>query len=174
MGTLKKAKGFDRLIRIHQKLRQDGLPVHTYILGQGPLQEQLRAQCRKAGVAESVTFLGYMTNPYKYVAKADLYVCSSYREGFSTAVTEALIVGTPVCTTLVSGMTEMLGENNDYGIITKNDEEALYQGIKRLLESPGLLMDYKEKAKERRCLFSTEKTTKSVEKMFESIMTEGK
>ena len=91
------------------------------------------------GIADVVTLLGYQTNPYKYVAKCDLFVCASFAEGFSTAATEALIVGTPVCTVEVSGMKEMLGENNEWGVVTENDDEALYHGIKQLLDEPSLL-----------------------------------
>lgn len=61
-------------------------------------------------LTDTFTFLGYRDNPYKYVKKADLYVCSSRREGFSTAVTEALIVGTPVVSTNCSGAYELLGK----------------------------------------------------------------
>lgn len=60
-----------------------------------------------------------------------MYVCSSRREGFSTAVTEALIVGTPVVSTNCSGAYELLGKNNEYGIVTENNEDALYEGIKK-------------------------------------------
>ena len=95
----------------------------------------------------------------------DLYVCSSRSEGFSTSVTESLIVGTPVVTTLCSGMKEMLGENNEYGIVTENDEDALYEGIKKMLTTEGLLEYYSEKALERGKKFSTEKTVKAVENM---------
>ena len=98
-----------------------------------------------------------------------MFVCASYAEGFSTAATEALIVGTPVCTVEVSGMKEMLGENNEWGIVTENDEEALYQGIKRLLDDPELLTHYKEKAAERGRTFSTENTVKAVEEMLLSL-----
>ena len=97
-------------------------------------------------MADSFTFLGYQTNPYKYAARTDLFVCCSLSEGFSTAATEALIVGTPVCTVEVSGMKEMLGEHNEWGIVTKNSEEALYQGIKDLLDHPDKLAYYKEKS----------------------------
>ena len=38
-----------------------------------------------------VTLLGYKVNPYKYIKNCDLFVCASFAEGFSTAVTEALI-----------------------------------------------------------------------------------
>ena len=76
-------------------------------------------------------------------------------KGFSTAATEELIVGTPVCATQVSGMDELLGDN-EFGLITENDEEALYAGIKQLLDDPKLLERYRQQAKRRRTDFSTE------------------
>ncbi len=165
VGSLKAVKGFDRLLRIHQRLRNENIPVHTYILGEGADERILKQQAEELGIGSSVTFLGYRTNPYKYVAKCDLFVCSSHREGFSTAVTEALIVGTPVCTTLVSGMKEMLGENNEYGYITENSEEALYNGVKHLLVDSKLLLHYKNMSEERGKYFSTNRTVKKVEEM---------
>ena len=113
----------------------------------------------------SVTLLGYDTNPYKYVARCDLFLCASHAEGFSTAATEALIIGTPVCTVEVSGMKEMLGEHNEWGVVTKNSEEALYQGIKDLLDDPALLAHYKAKATERGKQFNTESTVRAAEMM---------
>lgn len=165
VGKIIPNKGFDRLARIHKRLREDGLPVHTYILGSGDQQRDIELYLRKCHLEDSFTFLGYQTNPYKYVSKCDLFVCASYAEGFSTAATEALIVGTPVCTVEVSGMKEMLGENNEYGVVTENSEEALYQGIKRLLDDPALLAHYLEKAAERGKMFSTEQTVRAVEEM---------
>ena len=108
-------------------------------------------------------------NPYKYIAKCDLFVCASVAEGFSTAATEALVLGVPVCTVDVSGMKEMLGESNEYGIVTENSEKALYEGIKRLLDDPELLAHYKRAAEERGKHFSKENTVKAVEDMLRSM-----
>ena len=66
-------------------------------------------------------------------------------------------------------MKEMLGENNEWGIVTENNEEALYQGIKRLLDDPELLAHYKEKAAQRGKTFSTENTARAVEDMLLSL-----
>lgn len=164
VGKIADVKGYDRLARIHKRLIEDGVVCHTYIIGSGPEVAAVRRFIEENRLGDSLTLLGYRDNPYKYVARADLYVCSSRREGFSTAVTEALIVGTPVITTEVSGMREMLGDN-EYGVITENDEEALYRGIKRLLDDPTLLAHYREKAAERGRAFITEKTVKAVEEM---------
>jgi glycosyltransferase involved in cell wall biosynthesis len=165
VGKLLKNKGFDRLTRIIAKLKNEGYPVHLYILGIGPLQHDLEQFIAANNLEEQITLLGYQTNPYKYVSKCDLFVCASFAEGFSTAATEALIVGTPVCTVEVSGMKEMLGEQNEWGVVTENSEEALYQGIKDLLDHPDKLAYYKEKAIERGKSFSTEHTVHAVEEM---------
>lgn len=165
VGKINKNKGADRLARIVKRLRNDGLPVHLYALGVGEDQAKIEAWLHKNNMAEYYTFLGYKINPYKYVAKSDLFVCASLAEGFSTAATEALIVGTPVCTVEVSGMKEMLGEHNEYGIVTKNNEDALYEGILKLLSNPELLAFYKQQAEIRGKRFSTENTVKAVEEL---------
>ncbi len=165
VGTLKESKGYDRLLRIVKRLKDERYPVRLYILGIGPEQQTLEKYVGDNALDDSVIFLGYQTNPYKYVSKCDLFICASHVEGFSTAATEALIVGTPVCTVEVSGMKEMLGEQGEWGIVTENSEEALYQGIKRLLDDPALLAYYKEKAIERGKRFSTEETVRAVEEM---------
>ena len=169
VGTLKQSKGYMRLLQITRRLRDEQYPVHLYILGIGPLQQEMEEYIRQNELQDTVTLLGYQTNPYKYVSKCDLFVCASFAEGFSTAATEALIVGTPVCTVEVSGMKEMLGENNEWGLVTENSEEGLYQGIKRLLDDPALLAHYKGKAAERGKSFSTKSTVKAVEEMLLSL-----
>lgn len=169
IGTLKKSKSFDKLIRIHKRLMDESVRHNVILLGEGPERQSLENQIKEAGVEESFFMLGYNSNPYKYIRQSDLFVCSSIAEGFSTAATESLIVGTPVCTVEVSGMKEMLGENNEYGIVTENNEDALYEGIKKMLTTEGLLEHYSEKALERGKKFSTEKTVKAVENMLLSL-----
>ena len=170
VGSLKKSKGYPRLLKLFSRLRREGYPVHLYILGIGPMEAELKQLSADLGIADAVTFLGYRTNPYKYVSKCDLFVCASFAEGFSTAATEALIVGTPVCTVEASGMKEMLGEHNEWGIVTENDENALYAGIKSLLDDPARLAHYKEKAAQRGKTFSTENTVRAVEKMLSGLL----
>lgn len=66
-------------------------------------------------------------------------------------------------------MKEMLGANNEYGIVTESNEEALYQGIKRLLDDPELLKRYKEQAQLRGQTFSTQNTVKAVQDLLLSL-----
>lgn len=169
VAKLMKTKGYDRLVRILKKLRSDGVPAHVYIVGKGEEEDSLKKMLTENNVDSYWTFIGFKENPYKYVKKADLYVCSSRKEGFSTAVTESLIVGTPVVSTRCSGAEELLGYNGEYGIVTDNNEDALYEGIKKMITTPGLLQHYKEQAVIRGEKFSTEDTVKAVEDMLREV-----
>lgn len=160
-----KNKKYDRLCHVHKKLIENGIKHHIYIIGVGPQRKELEEYLYNNNIIDSFTFLGFRDNVYKYVAKADLFVCCSRREGFSTAVTESIIVGTPVLSTNCSGAYELLGENNEYGVVTDNNVDSLYTGLYRLLTSPNLLSHYRNQAKIRAKMFSKEKTVTAVEDM---------
>ena len=168
VGKVIPVKGYDRLARIHKRLRDKGLKVHTYILGIGSQRTEIEQYCAENNIQDSFTFLGYQMNPYKYMSKADLFVCSSISEGLSTAVTEALIVGLPIVTTDVSGMKELLGANSDYGIIVDNDETSLEDAIKKFLISEELRKKYKRLAVERGKEFSKEKVINRIEELLDN------
>ena len=167
VGKIMPIKGFDKLARIHKRLREEGYPIHTYVLGDGPEREKIETYIKENHLGDSFTFLGYQTNPYKYVAKSDLFVCTSTAEGFSTAATEALIVGTPVVTTPVAGMKEMLGENNEYGIVSEMSEEILYEDIKEIIGNKEKLEYYKRQANARGKKFVKENTLEEVTRLLE-------
>lgn len=169
VGRLTEAKGFDRLIKVHASLRNDGFSTCLYILGEGELRKPLESLAESLGVADSVHFLGFHANPYKYVSRADLFVCSSRREGFSTAVSEALLLGVPVVSTRCSGAEELLGKNNEYGIVVDNTEEGIYDGVKTMIADKAMLSRYREASKIRGTQFSTETTVASVEEIFDSL-----
>lgn len=169
-GKLDPVKGYDRLARIQKKLLDLGYSTHVYVLGAGQERRSIEKYLTETGIKDYFTFLGFQENPYNYVVNADLFVCSSRREGFSTAVSEALILGIPVISTDCSGARELLGDHNEYGIVTENDEEALFNGIKKYLDDRALQIYYKQQAIKRGESFSAEKTVKAVEEMLLNIV----
>lgn len=169
VGKLMHSKGFDRLMNVHRKLLDQGLAHHICILGVGEEQARLERQIQKLGISNSVTLLGYRTNPYQYVSRCDLYVCSSRREGFSTAVTEALVLGTPVVSTDCSGARELLGNGDEFGIVVENSDAGIYDGMYRMLSDPDLLARYRAKARERGSRFSRTETVRAVEQMLDTL-----
>ena len=169
VAKLMKTKGFDRLLVAHKRLLDEGQQHRIYILGIGEEKDYIEKKIEEYGLRDTFILLGFQENPYKYVSRCDLYVCSSRREGFSTAVTEALIVGAPVVSTDCSGAKELLGEHDEFGIVVENSTEGIYQGMKRMLGEPGLMDYYRKQAQIRGMYFSREKTVDAVENMLESI-----
>lgn len=170
VGRLIEQKSYKRLLKIHKNLTDKGYKVRLYIIGEGNQQHQLESYIASNNMQANAFLLGFKDNPWKYVKKADLFVCSSWKEGFSTAVTEALILGTPVVTTLCSGMTELLGDNNEYGIITENNEKALQKGIERIISDKTLLKEYEDKATLRGEKFKAKETVQAIEQLLDEIM----
>ena len=145
----------------------DGLAtVGIYSNYKGELYEQLAEQVIDEHLLDSVQLLGFRDNPYPYMAAADLYVCPSYVEGFSTVVSEAVVLETPVVTTDCSGMREILGDS-EYGLITRNTEESLFEGLRTMLDKPEVYQYYQQRVRERAPFFYMEERLKAYEEILD-------
>ena len=166
VGRLSAPKHFIRALAAHKRLLEDGIDHVLWVIGEGEERPLLEAYIRENHLEESAKLLGFRDNPYCLMGTADLLVCSSVFEGFSTFITEGLILGKPIVTTDVSGMRELLGDS-EYGLITANDDEAFYEGVKRMLTEPGLLTHYARQAEKRGRDFKREKLAGETEAFFE-------
>ena len=137
VGRYVQQKAFHRLVSITARLVTEGYDIELWLVGEGEQRILLEKQIEKLNLKDRVFLTGFQNNPYPYIKNADVFVCSSLTEGYSTVVTEALILECPVVTTDCSGMKELLLDGK-CGIITENDEEALYRGIKLFLDSPSI------------------------------------
>lgn len=162
VGRLDKQKGYDRLISIIGDLRDSNYNIKLYIIGEGSERKALEEEIRERQLENVVYLLGYKNNPYPYFVACDAFVCSSRSEGFSTVVTEALILGLPVVSTDCAGMRELLGERSEYGVITENTNEALKAGIIHLLQ-PEMLAKYKRLSEQRGAQFCLKQLMKRFE-----------
>ena len=143
VGRLSPEKGFMRLIKCHERLVNEGILHNLWIVGGGAQHEELKKYVVDHSLADSVKLLGADINPYKYMARCDMFVCSSYREGFSTVCVEAALLGKAIVTTEVGGAKEFVGDNN-IGIVTKNNDDALYEGMKYVLENKTCIKEYEK------------------------------
>lgn len=164
VGRLAHQKGYDRLLRICGRLRREGYQFDLCILGEGNKRKELEQLIEQENLHENVRLPGFLTNPYPLVASADLFVCPSRSEGYSTAVTESLILGVPVLATECAGMRELLGEGG-CGIITDNHEKAFYLGLKYLLDNKSKLSEMRVKAQMRGDSFSLQTEMMALEKI---------
>lgn len=134
VGRLDPQKGYDYLIEAHAILICKGIQHNLVIIGEGEFLEQLQQQAANLGVSDSVHFLGFQSNPHKFMKHATVFALSSRFEGFGLVIAEALFCGTPVVSTdCPSGPSEIL-EGGKYGILVKpEDPQALAEGIETVL-----------------------------------------
>ena len=166
LGSLIDVKGYDRLLAVVAKLRDEGYRFKLYILGSGNKKRELKSYIRSHNLSSYAFILEFQDNPYPYLKWSDIYVCSSYAEGYNTAITEALVLGKAVVSTECSGVKEQLGEHNEWGICVPNSEEGLYDGLKQML-NPDILDYYTRQASIRGKDFTLEKSMNEIYKLIE-------
>lgn len=157
------AKGYDTLLRAVKRLTEEGYDFDLWLVGR-EYGSEYRAYAQQHHL-DNVKFLGNQMNPYCFMTQADLYFCSSWREGFSISVAEAMCCGLPVISTNCTGPTEIL-DNGKYGILINYDENEMYLALKRVLDNPDALDGYKEKSLQRSKYFSSERIIEEIIDLF--------
>lgn len=137
VGRLAEEKGQIMVPRTMGLLLEAGFDVHWYLVGDGDIRPQLEEEIQRCGVAHRVHLLGTKENPYPYINNCDIYVQPSFTEGYCTTTTEAKILMKPVVTTDAPGMREQFVSGENGLIVDAMTPEALFQGIRSLLEHPG-------------------------------------
>ena len=135
-GRLTKQKDFPTLLKAFARLRGTRR-ARLAILGQGDDLASLQRLAEQLGIAEDVAFLGFVANPYAYMARASVFVLSSAWEGLPTVLIEAMACGTPVVSTdCPSGPREILADGL-YGRLTDvGDADGLADAMSETLDSP--------------------------------------
>lgn len=135
-GRLASWKGFDDLIRA-MKILIHNRPARLMILGDGPLRSELQALIHELGLSDVVILVGYVENPLKYFARADVFVLSSHVEGLPNVLVEAMMCGcTPVATDCPTGPREVLRDGKYGYLVPLRDPVALAAGIEKALDNP--------------------------------------
>lgn len=135
-GRLAPWKGFADLIKA-MKLVTARRPARLIILGDGPLRRELEELIHREGLQDAVRLTGYVENPLKYFARADVFVLSSHVEGLPNVLVEAMMCGcTPVATDCPTGPREVL-QGGKYGyLVPPKDPARLAAGILEALDRP--------------------------------------
>lgn len=145
VGRLHPVKGYERLIHIMLRMHLVHEDIVLLILGTGDEQNNLQKIIDGNNAQAYIKLLGYQSNPYKYISRCSMFICSSFMEGYSTAISEAMILGNGIISTDCGGSDQIL-ENGKYGVLTKNTEEDLERGIEKILDNRELIKYYRRMA----------------------------
>lgn len=138
VGRLHPVKGQTMVPRATRLLLDAGYDVTWYLVGDGPSRGEVETEIEKYGVQDRVILLGTKENPYPYIKNCTIYVQPSFSEGYCTTTVEAKILRKPVVTTDAPGMREQFVSGENGIIVDAMTSEALFDGIKTLLDHPEL------------------------------------
>lgn len=131
------SKGILRMVKVHRRLLDEGIHHTWNLVGDGPDKERLMAAINQAGVQETFILRGHQSNPFPFYRHADVSATLSYFEGLCGAVNEAKVMGRPVVATRFSGIEEQIVDGES-GLIVENSEEAIFEGMKKVLTDHAL------------------------------------
>jgi glycosyltransferase involved in cell wall biosynthesis len=132
-GRLNEIKRQDVLINGFAQLKSRVPNAHLVLVGEGELRDELSAQAASLGLADSVHFTGYTTNPQHYHYMFDIFALTSRAEGTPQAVIEAGVAGRPVIASRVGGLPELVEHETTGLLFPAGDATALADGLFRLI-----------------------------------------
>lgn len=132
VASLEHKKGQDVLVRAFSKAWRVKPSLRLHLCGNGPLGDQLRAQCAELGIADAVVFRGWLTKPevLRELDASDFFVLPSRMETFGVVLIEALARGVPVIATR-SGGPEYIVDGSLGMLIEPEDEAQLEQALEQ-------------------------------------------
>jgi glycosyltransferase involved in cell wall biosynthesis len=141
IGRLDPQKGYDVAIQSMSILKDRGVKVRWYVLGEGGERGMLEGMIAERDLADDFMLLGATDNPYTFLRQCDVYVHATRFEGKSIAIREAQALGKPLIASDCPGNREAIEDKKD-GILCAFDPESIADAIECMLKDTDLRERY--------------------------------
>jgi glycosyltransferase involved in cell wall biosynthesis len=131
VGRLHPVKGFDLAIEACKIIKEHGIDIKWYVMGEGAEQQNLSQLVAQLQLEANFIFLGLKENPHPYVSRADMYVQTSRFEGKSRAIEEAKIHKKPIVVTNYPSVNDQI-THRENGYVVEMNANAIAEGILNL------------------------------------------
>ncbi|CAN5207407.1 hypothetical protein BH11PLA2_BH11PLA2_44410 [soil metagenome] len=138
LGRLDEAKGFADLIDAIALVHRDIPTLKVVVAGDGPLRQPLKYQAFQRGLADVVTFLGFVSDVQTVLDAADAFALPSLCEACPYAVLEAMAAGLPVLGSNVGGVAELVAHNDTGFVLPSQSPPQWGEALKLLATRPDL------------------------------------
>ena len=161
MGRLSPEKNQKNLIEAFRKLHEEYRDTKLYILGDGPLKEELETLVREYHLEQDVILTGNLPNPFALLKECGCFVLPSLYEGQPMSILEVRVLGLPIIISDFETRTDVCMPDGQ--LVVKQDPESIYQGMKQVYQN-------------RECSyrFKPERYNKKVYREFEKLLKENR
>jgi L-malate glycosyltransferase len=171
IASLRPEKRVDLLLDAACLMARDGRAFHVAIVGDGPLNDNLRAQAERGGIGQRVSFLGYRSDARELAAAFDVAVLASDREGTPLSLLEYMALRRAIVATSVGGVPDVVAHERHALLVPPGDAKQLASAVTRLLESPEERMRLGAAAAARQLEeYDLEATTRQVARLYLELL----
>tara|TARA_B100001175_G_C19496166_1_gene635447 strand:+ start:747 stop:1841 length:1095 start_codon:yes stop_codon:yes gene_type:complete len=164
---LSKEKKIEDIIYAINYLKNKNILLN--IIGTGPEESKLIKIVNKLNLSKQIKFYGYKENVFKYLNKSDLYINSSYFEGFPNSVVEAAYMGVPIISSQSHGGINEILHNGKYGTIYNGNYINLALKIKNFYKNPKIFYKKANLAKKNVLNFNVSNHKLNFERLIDKI-----
>ena len=137
VARLEPVKDHPMLFEAARLLKARGESFRIRLVGGGVLRHDYQELCERLGIADRVEFLGYRDDMSEILARTDIAVLTSFKEGLPRAVVEPMAMGIPVVATRVSGTREAVQHGETGLTVESGDAAGLAEALALLIRDPG-------------------------------------
>lgn len=171
VGRLSKVKRFDLMIEAFARFHGEHPGSTLTIYGDGPERAELEETAQRLGVGRRVIFGGYVENVPEKLSEADMFLCTSAREGFGNAIVEAMAAGVPVLSVdCPFGPAILLDGGRAGRLVRDSDPEAIADAIGEVACDPVVRSNYVQIGREVAAVFSVKRAVESYSEAFLSLL----
>jgi glycosyltransferase involved in cell wall biosynthesis len=170
VANFKVGKGHMHLLDAAATVRLAVPDVRFVVVGQGPLEQEVRRRAGELGLEGTVVFTGYREDATRIMGSFDVLAIPSQYDGLSIALLEAMSLGKPAVITRVGGNPEVV-EHGEHGLVVPSAEPgALADGLVALLQDPGLRERLGQAARRRAQDFDIRAAVHRSEEIYEELV----
>lgn len=175
VGKMVPVKGHAVLIAAAGKVVRAFPTAHFVIVGEGPLEEELRQQQRRLSLEDHLHFVkAWGEEAWAWMASFDLFVLPSLNEGMGRVLIEAMAFGKPVVASRVGGIPEIVLDGKTGVLVPPKDPKRLAEAIIRLLSDRDRCRQMGEEGKKRMDeRFSSEAMVTQIDRLYQELLKEA-
>jgi glycosyltransferase involved in cell wall biosynthesis len=170
VANFKAHKGYEYLLDAATRVRAELPEVRFVLVGQGPLEAEVREEVRRQRLEETVIIAGHRSDVPQLVRACDVFALASLHEGLSIALLEAMAVGTPPVVTDAGGLAEVVVDGRDGLVVPPRRPDALAQAIGMLLRDEELRSRLGKAAAERAADFDIRASVRRAEAVYDRLL----
>lgn len=162
-------KNHTMMLHSVKQMIDNNLDVHLLLVGDGECREQIQTLIEKLNISNHVTLTGYIVDPSEYMHAMDVFLLTSYSEGTSMTLLEAMRQSKVCVVTNVGGNPEVIEHNHNGLVIPSDNSKELTKAVELLITNPDMLQNMKSNAKKRfERMFSANTMCEEYQKLYES------